>query len=169
MWGLLCAIVWEKDSSWVEVTPQGEMSWFLFGVKSRPLYHIYATINRVSSLSPLFGLVMEPPHNSKGLVYLLVVIVSMSAPFGEQEMGDMNVECSSRPRHFQSDRPRARQRVPHCNSGAARCSSLSFDSLRYIINTWSCPRAMIHFLGRQCRLSKSIKLEILNSCRPPLI
>lgn len=51
--------------------------------------------------------------------------------------------------------------------------SSSFDSLRCIINTLACPEAMIHFLWRQCQLSKRIKkeskLDILAFCIPPLI
>ncbi len=67
----------------------------------------------------------------------------------------------SLPRQLQSDRPRARQRISDCCAGAAQCVQhffpLSSDSLRCIINTLVCPGAMIHFLGRWCQFSKSIR------------
>lgn len=61
------------------------------------------------------------------------------------------------------------------NIGSASSCSLSFDTLRCSISPWSYPRAMIHFLGRPCQLSKNSKQrdaaflgalieKLLNSC-----
>lgn len=88
--------------------------------------------------------------------------------------GDVNVERFPRPSSASIRSPSSKAANPCllCRSSSV-CGTLSFDSLRCIMNTLACPGAMIHFLGRRCQLSKTIKkeseLEMLYSCRPPLI